>query len=161
MTARRIKWKTYWNFAKLIKRWPRKPERTIINAIAEQAVEMLKEPLSFYGLPVTVADRLEPGEQTRRKTTPEDLIAWGMCPECCEPQEYCECVLEHPCPKCHDTGFVLVHGPEDYGASFESESCECEIGQSYVRAEESLCGCGHGDYRTCSCEDEPDWPEDD
>jgi hypothetical protein len=88
MGKRRIKWKTYWAFAKLAKRWPRKPERRIIAVIAEQAVEMLKEPLSFYGFPVRVDDTMEPGV----------------------------------------------------------------IGVAYEEAEATLCGCGHGDYRTCPCE---------
>jgi hypothetical protein len=39
-------------------------------------------------------------------------------------------IREHlipPCALCGGTGFVRVHGPEDYGSSFESEECDtCE-----------------------------------
>ncbi len=64
MTARRIKWKTYWNFAKVAKRWPHKPERTIIKSMAEQVVAMITEPAtiasSIWGFPIVEDDRLEP-----------------------------------------------------------------------------------------------------
>lgn len=148
MTSRRIKWLTYWNFIKLTKHLPYKPERTIIKSMAtmsEAAFEglmLLKsdaKPVpvvpSVWGILIVEDDRLEPDDWYL-----DGVNYWHL--------------GGGPCPKCADTGFVIVHGPEDYGVSFESEACECEIGQSYVRAEESLCGCGHGDYRTCPCEDD-------
>ena len=117
MTSRRIRWLTYWNFAKHAKRWPRKPERRIINVIAEQAVEMLNEPPSFYGFPVRVDDRLEPGR----------VLVIDPC-TCTEPS----------CPRWK--GMVRdVKG-------FWRKPTELEIHEA------TLCGCGHGDYRTCPCE---------
>src|SRR5208282_5536062 len=42
MTARRIKWKTYWNFMKLTHRLPRKPERKIIKSVANMADDLFE-----------------------------------------------------------------------------------------------------------------------
>jgi DnaJ-class molecular chaperone len=33
-------------------------------------------------------------------------------------------IRKNPCTACGGTGSVRVHGPEDYGVSFESEECE-------------------------------------
>lgn len=155
MTARRLKWKTYWAFAKLARRWPRKAERTIIKSMANEAEGLIAaigemwsqqaEPVtvvpSVWGFPIVEDDRLAPDEWYL-----DGINYWHM--------------GAGPCPKCHDTGFVLTPNYEDHGVSFESEACECEIGQSYVRAEETLCGCGHGDARTCPCEEIDDLPAD-
>lgn len=105
MSPRRIKWRIYWNFVKLTKRWPRKPERIIIKAVAS----------TFEG------------------------------------------VLEE----------AILHPPPD-----DSYLDGWHLGETPMIVGTALCGCGHGDYRTCQCEsqhpskatgqfDHVEWPEDD
>lgn len=69
MSPRRIKWRTYWNFMKIVKRLPTKAERTIIKSVASMAESMFEalinppeEPKTWAGLPVVVDPTLEPGE---------------------------------------------------------------------------------------------------
>lgn len=47
--------------------------------------------------------------------------------------------IDCACGECGDTGLVRVHGPEDYGVSFESEVCEhCAAGLRHLEPEERL-----------------------
>lgn len=62
MTARQIKWRMYWALIKLTKRWPRRPERVIVNSVAGLMVDLFKEPMTYGGLPVVFDERLAPGE---------------------------------------------------------------------------------------------------
>ncbi len=62
------------------------------------------------------------------------------------------------CSRCGDTGLVRVHGPEDYGVSFESEACDCPIGEALVASDlaEQCEVCGAGPTGRCDPPDDFD-----
>lgn len=64
----------------------------------------------------------------------DDLI--GLAYEDHNPGECVQCdayrALYNECPNCGGTGSMRVHGPEDYGSSFESDECEACAGSGQL-----------------------------